>query len=190
MEDRDRERLDHLLDSALQQYGNVQPRTGLEGRILAGLSVRGRSARRRPWRLSFASALALGLIAIVIWVSGHGRVSNNEVHPPLLSGNSHQQSQKFDASRTMPQTQKRPTPDVHPLLPRRAARAVTASAPPRLEQFPSPRPPTEQERLLKAYATESPNEALEIAREQAQRERELEALYSNNSPEPNSDQER
>jgi hypothetical protein len=66
--------------------------------------------------------------------------------------------------------------------------AVGAS--PRLDQFPSQRPLSEQEQLLKTYVSRFPKEAALIADEQAQREKEIEALYSDIRQDSDSEQER
>jgi hypothetical protein len=59
---------------------------------------------------------------------------------------------------------------------------------PRLSQFPSPRPLSEQEQLLVRYVTESPDEAVLVAKEQAERQKELEELIGNESSKADSDQ--
>jgi len=52
---------------------------------------------------------------------------------------------------------------------------------PKLEQFPSPRPLTEQERFLKQYVEKFPDEAMLIAKVQTERQKELEKLVTDGS---------
>jgi len=52
---------------------------------------------------------------------------------------------------------------------------------PRLKQFPSPRPLSEQEKLLVRYVNESPSDAVLIAKEQAARLREIQE-HESDSP--------
>src|SRR5947208_1998971 len=85
---RDNNRLDQWLDSALSEYGEAEPRAGLEKRVMANLALR--------------------------------------------------------------------TTEI-----------------PKMSQFPSPRPLSEQEKLLVRYVNESPNDAVLIAQEQAARLREM-----------------
>jgi hypothetical protein len=63
-----------------------------------------------------------------------------------------------------------------------AAETATAKPAPRLGQFPSQRPLSEQEELLVRYVRESPQEAVLVARAQAEREKELEKLIRDESP--------
>jgi hypothetical protein len=53
------------------------------------------------------------------------------------------------------------------------AGAIEVAKEPRLSQFPSPRGLSEEEQLLVRYVTESPGEAVLVAKEQAERRREM-----------------
>lgn len=72
-------------------------------------------------------------------------------------------------------------------------KAVVADNPkldqPKLDQFPTPRPLSEQEKLLVRYVHEFPEEALLIAKAQAESEKEIEQLSGNQPPETNPDQQ-
>ena len=52
------------------------------------------------------------------------------------------------------------------------------AAAPRLAQFPSPRQLSEQERLLKDFVKNSPEEAVQVAQDQEERQHELETLIA------------
>src|SRR5207237_10794981 len=85
MEANDKDQFDRWLDSALQNYGNVQPRVGLESRIMANLAAQkaGMAARRRWW-LAVVTAAATAVVAIAAWfgsgASEQGRTLGNVVH--------------------------------------------------------------------------------------------------------------
>jgi hypothetical protein len=57
--------LDALLDSVLAGYSAVEPRTGLDIRIRAGLKAH-TARRRRQWALAFAASAATLVIAVLI----------------------------------------------------------------------------------------------------------------------------
>ena len=63
------------------------------------------------------------------------------------------------------------------------------AANPRLDQFPSPRALSEQEKLLVRYVHEFPEEAVLIAQAQAESEKEIEQLIGNQSAGMNQDQQ-
>jgi len=62
---------------------------------------------------------------------------------------------------------------------------------PKLSQFPSPQPLSEQERLLVRYVTDFPQEAAMVAKAQAraEAERQLEELAADKTLQINSDQQ-
>jgi hypothetical protein len=187
MEKADKDRLDPWLDSALHQYGSIEPRIGLEARISANLEVaRFRSTARRSWVLSFASIAVLCMISVSLW-----KVAISYRHPTDIPSNGIADAQHERVTR--PALPKAPKDDViksarhnRQSLRRRAVEAATS--PPRLSQFPSPRPLSRQELMLRAYVSQFHEQAVEIALEQAQRQKELHALYSDTLA--NSDQER
>ena len=71
----------------------------------------------------------------------------------------------------------------------RARPTVVAAANPKLDQFPSPRPLSEEEQLLVRYVHEFPEEAVLIAKAQAESEKEIEQLNGNQSAGANPDQQ-
>jgi hypothetical protein len=165
--------LDRMLDAALAKYAAVEPRAGLEGRILANLRVEpARAVGRALWQLGLAGALAvIVIVAVLAWRPN--RISHPVIakHPP--------------ATIQRPSTQET-TPWPHAVgevagakrVPtRRAAarRAVVAEAMvahPKLNQFPSPQPLSTEEVALAQYVKNFPKDAQLIA--QAQEEFELE----------------
>jgi hypothetical protein len=181
-EDRDRpyDVLDRGLDAALAKYSSAEPRTGLEDRILANLRAQqARPVRRAWWRWSLAAgfAAAVIMVAALVWRSERKTAPVISNHAPVTVPNP-EKTNAIDATRI-------PAPDrtVKQALSLRAAKhAAPASkevaANPKLDQFPSPYPLTEQERLLAIYVSQFKDEAVMVAEARAEelraeREREL-----------------
>jgi len=152
--------LDKLLDSALSEYSSVEPRPGLETRILA--NVRGAAetgSSRRKWRWLWAGATAaLAILLVVLFAGKHSVVPapRNEVvqekqpatqsspeigkAAPLNSGNG--------AAKPRPK-HLQPHPE-----------AVALKVEPRRPVFPTPTPLSDQEKLLLSYYAQTPREEL------------------------------
>jgi hypothetical protein len=147
MEDEKRDSLDDLLDASLARYASVEPRTGLEGRVIARL----RAERERPrwtwaWQLAAAGLATLLAVALIMHVergrgpvrkAGAANASVTRIAPPTVASAPviARQPAKRTAGRTV--------------------KASRASAPstlgPRRSMFPSPAPLTTEERLLVRY---------------------------------------
>jgi hypothetical protein len=171
MESHHRDQFDQLLDGALRQYGNVEPRVGLGGRVLARLATKTRSKRAGSawvWALSGASVAAL---LLVVWIGiGHRRPDT-----PLVSirPNVSVKSVEKRAVVTEPIGLKRSS--AKQVISRRSPARVTVAkaAEPRLRQFPSPRPISEQETMLVQYVKCYPEEAMLIVKQQNEFEEQL-----------------
>lgn len=178
----DRDQFDDLLDGAMRRYGEIEPRAGLEGRVLARLAQESRTNWRRPWAWRSAAAFAC-ILAVVVWI---GLVGRKE--PPHIGGhaaNVTTKENRLEIAEVRPQTNKTGSTGQHGVkkIPLRLSNTT-----PRLERFPSQRPLSEQEKLLLAYASEYPKQAAEVAQEQDRRDKELQAMYP--VPGPDSSQER
>ena len=132
--------VDELLEASLKQYRGEEPRSGLEMRILAGVRTEARAAWLR-W-LGWAVGVCAGILAIIALTL---HFAPTQLRQPTAS-----------ASLPQPATMQ-PTPTTvsrqQPLhSPRRPAREVgrVATRRSRPEQFPTPLPLTEQEKLLLA----------------------------------------
>jgi len=188
---KDPERLsDRWLDAALKQYGEVDPRTGLEGRVLTNLRAESeRLAERRNWRRALAAVTTIIVVGTAIFLA-RGRDVAKEVvgrhETPGVTDASgalkpDQKSSDRAAAKTTFSVAQRPRKLAHPSQP---ARTVETVAEPRLDQFPSPQPLSEQEEILASYVARFPHEAVVVARAQteARKQDELEIQqYSSGS---------
>ena len=138
--------VDELLDASLKQYGGEEPRAGLEMRLLAGVRSRRRAATRR--RLMWALAVCAGALAAVALVvhSAHSPIRHRLTtaygpRPAAKSvANPGGADSRILSPRLVPGSKEKP---------RTAKPAVRATRRP--EQFPTPMPLTEQEKLLLTY---------------------------------------
>ena len=169
---------DRLLDRALQQYSAVQPREGLENRILAHLRSHTSQRAVHSWRGWLTAAAAVGALAVIITMA----LRPHAIPQPKIA-------QHPSASLPVPKlTATSPRKPVQ--RPKRrvqlAADTQVAKALPKLDQFPSPQPLSEQERLLASYIAIYPKEVALLAKlrtEELERERiEQQKWASKNAP--------
>jgi hypothetical protein len=186
--------LDRKLDTALARYATVEPRAGLEKRILANLQAeQARIPERAWWRWSIAAAAAAIIIVAVALTLRSGRTAPQQIvqHPlPTQQGpkQAPQIAARDEESSTSTLAPARRT--VHHGHGDRQGATVVASANPKLDVFPSPQPLSEQERILMSYVADFHDQAVVIARvtnEELQRDR-VEML-SNTSSEESADTE-
>jgi hypothetical protein len=160
--------LDRELDAALAKFAAVEPRAGLEERVLANLRIEQRHAAGRSWwRWPAVGTLAALIVVTVfmIWRSSrpaHNIVEQHQSATTRTDGqNGTQVVNNGGASIRLHQASGRPSPHTAS-----HAVAVVASAP-KLDQFPSPQPLSEQERILTRYVTNYPAHAALIAQARA-----------------------
>lgn len=135
-----------LLEATLKRLGGEEPRAGLELRVLAGVRSRQGAARRR--RMVWTLAACAGMVAAIVLVlhsthaPGRHRVASaslpQQTPKPLASSGS--ADSRFWSPRLAQ------APRQKPRTPKPGIRATK-----RPEQFPTPMPLTEQEKLLMAY---------------------------------------
>jgi hypothetical protein len=162
MTDGKQDELDRALDAALAKYAAVEPREGLEDRVLANLRIeRAQVAHRAWWRWSVAGALAAVVIVALALALRSGMTSHPDVANHLSSA---------APSARVPATQVASNPNPAPTLRTRRPHPLVVTAgqaelrPPKLERFPSPQPLSEQEKLLQRYVEDYPEQAVLIAR--------------------------
>ena len=162
MEDNDNnQEIERWLDAGLRHYADVEHRAGLEARILATLQAeQGRDGYHlRRWQLGLALAM-VGVAGAALFLRPEG------VHQGITPAASNIQvtaepeiSQPVKVAGAVRRT-------------RLGRRTSTSSLEerardPRLEQFPSPQPLTEQEEMLARYVRDQRREALMVARARA-----------------------
>jgi hypothetical protein len=192
-QDPETNKLDRELDAALAKFAADEPRTGLEERVLANLRAEQKRAPEHSWWrwpvLGATAAVVMVVAVSLLWKPGKPTPDITVYHPATTVQGDKQTGMHIAAKdtgtpahRAVPTATKRPTrPGVrHP-------QALVASGP-RLDQFPSPRPLSEEEKLLVRYVQDFPHEAVMIAKEQAVLEQELERLDGGQPPRTNSDQ--
>jgi len=185
---------DRTLEAALAKYAAVEPRTGLEERVLANLGAeRARVPDHAWWRWSaIAGVSAVIVVAMALSLRSdkpsHPVVAN---HPPTPI--QAPQERGTEIISIAPRSGTRPAPPS--TAPKPALRPwppdVARARAPKLEQFPSPQPLSEQEKLLQNYVAENPEQAVLLARArtEALRQDQLEEMNSFPSGDPARDWE-
>jgi hypothetical protein len=153
--------LERDFDAALAKYANVEPRFGLEERLLANLRAeRERAAVRVWWRWPAAAAATVVVLILALflsWRTGHPQSGKTSAHNPSEGAKERPiakvaQKPHFASEGASARSANRPR---HP--------AAVATSEPRLEQFPSPRPLSEQEEILARYVATYPEHATLVA---------------------------
>jgi hypothetical protein len=141
MDDKDKQFVDALLDASLRRYVHDEPRPGLEGRILAGVRPRQQDERRRKslfWIVGMATAAAVVVMLAMSW-------SHRRARPAPITAN-------VPAIVSSPTVAKIIPPVQEPMRHKTVHHAMPSRADSRPQQFPTPRPLSEQEKLLVEYA--------------------------------------
>jgi hypothetical protein len=186
--------LDRELDAALAKYAAVEPRAGLEERVVANLRAeRARVRLQAWWRCSAMAALAAVVVVAVALASRsgwptHPVVTNHHSVPTQAPKQpAAQVASNGDGNRVRPlppgTVRNRTAPRPHP--------PVAVASQPKLALFPSPAPLSEQEKILKNYVAKYPQQAVLIARaaNEALRRDQLEQMQAFASGEPATDSE-
>jgi hypothetical protein len=146
--------VDELLEAALKRYRGEEPRSGLEMRILAGVRTQERAARLR-W-LGWAVAVCAGVLAAIVLTLHFARAPLRQPTPSAALPPKESGAQRAPLQQPLAQ-QLSPRFGAHraPLQPpqQRVRRVATRRSRP--EQFPTPLPLTEQERLLLAFVNKA-----------------------------------
>ena len=158
---RDNGALDQQLDAALAKYAAIEPRVGLEERILANLRAqREHAAARGWWRWAAAGALAMVVIILVVSLSWRTRKPQLvNVHNPVTKQRVSDNQVANDA--VLPP---RDVPSIRKALTNRTSHSSQAATAPHLSQFPSAEAMSDQEKMLADYAAEFQEQAVLIAR--------------------------
>lgn len=154
--------VDRALDVALAKYAAVEPRAGLEDRILANLRAKQTQAAPRSWwRWGLAGALA-ALVVVAVAVAWRSSRAAPPVarRPPVEAPAPKQPEPQIAAGNhgTTTHPRRRNAVASH------STHSATVAAVPKLDVFPSPQPLTEQEKLLASYVDQFNDEAVVVAR--------------------------
>ncbi len=201
--DNKQDELDRSLDAALAKYTAVEPRPGLEARILA--SLRAEPARvpdRAWWQWSLVAAAAVVIVALALaWRSGKPSrpvVANRsstatpaakepatQVALGGAAGEHHSEASTSANRWTANQVRRETVAAANRLDPPKPEQPRSdqpkSDQPkldqPKLDQFPSPQPLSDQEKILQSYVAEYPEQAVMIARARSEAlQRDLEQM--------------
>jgi hypothetical protein len=155
MAERDQEKkLEELLDSMLAAYSSVEPRPGLETRVLANLRA-ARAEKPQPWwsvRWIWAGAAAIPAITLIFFLRPAQRPQSPETE---VVRETQRPSQEMVNPRQVESASvwaARPRP-----MPKAPMRQVADLRP---DVFPTPAPLSEQERLMLRYLAGTPREEI------------------------------
>jgi len=199
-------KLDRWLNRALAEYSQAEPRSGIELRVLANLRAQRRhiaeQRRRRWWTIGIIATAAV--LVIVLWAAGtnkHDREDASVKPSPAVSAKDAniaqhaRQNTSQNAGQNVTEDSashiSRPASSRHSHMQRarrpshgkRTPRVLRAAQRVRGEQFPSPTPLSEQERILQRYVAQYKNDAILTARAQTElakeEEQEVAAMSAN-----------
>ena len=165
MEPKDQENLHRWLDRALVEYGNMEPRPGLEARVLANLSAeREHITARQGWFWALTLAATAAVIILAVWMESNTGLRTKVPISATTASEQQAESKQRPVETAKPdvfqQSRKISSPRVHR---NRTVHSFETAAAPKLDQFPSSQPPSEQERLLLAYLNQTPKEEVVLA---------------------------
>jgi hypothetical protein len=166
------DQLDRMLDATLAKYTAVEPRAGLEERVLANLRVEQAQVTSHPWwRWSAVAAAAILVVAIMLtWRAGRSSHPATANHPAVTAPSANEPEIQVVLNSGTSQAP-RPAQGINS---HRSHPSSFIAATPKLDVFPSPQPLSEQEQILAAYVTQYHERAVLLARvtnEELQRDR-------------------
>ena len=149
--------LDALLDKTLAALGDVEPREGLEYRILTSLRAEDRRlGSLRSSYLVLGSAVAVMVLAGTVWMVVP-RIS------PVNRGTTARVSPEGGVTKPQSEEAQRMNPVRIAGRSRYAHSTAGGTALPKQREFPSPRPLSVQEKLLLAYISAAPDSEVRAA---------------------------
>jgi hypothetical protein len=152
------------LDTALKRYGDAEPRSGLENRVLANLHAE--QARLAPWPQRWR--LVAAAVTIIVFTGGALLLKQK----PDVAGTTTSNQAAIVSHKQEPEPlgASPGKPHIAPRQPRhsRNENHIAHSSDPRLEQFPAPTPLSEQEVMLARYVRVHREEAILVARARAE----------------------
>jgi hypothetical protein len=160
MPDKNERMLDELLDGALNEYSQVEPRVGLENRILATLSSNAQQESQWSWNRwqLWTAAAALACVVIAVLALNSQQNSVPAVVKEFLTPKNAKTSSVATVSKRPNPTVRRAPKWTRPRTAAKIPEAVTAAV--KQPVFPSPSPLSQQEQLLFAYLRTTPYQEL------------------------------
>ena len=157
---------DRMLDTALAKYAAVEPRAGLEERVLAHLRAEALRRSRHAWlQWGLAGTLAaIAVIAVLVWTSSRASHPVIATHPPDAI-----QRPSIQETKPAPHETDEVAVAKAASMRKPAARRALASRAgilPKFDQFPSPQPLSAEEIALAKYVENFPKEAQLVAQAQ------------------------
>jgi hypothetical protein len=160
--DTENDAIDRRLDAALSTFAAVEPRAGLEDRVLANLRAQSeRTPERGWWRWAAVGALAMVVMMLVVFLSWRTRKPQLVKAPDHVTKHDVASNQAASDLVLLPHHATSVKTAVTNRTPHPAERATVA---PHLSQFPSPEAMSDQEKMLADYAAEYQDQAVLIAR--------------------------
>jgi hypothetical protein len=160
------DRLDRDLNAALARFAAAEPRKGLEERILATVRAKQqRFATRSWWRWPVLATLAAALVVSVsvAWKSVK-RQQTTVAHSSAAKHNTrHTETRITDNVAGSPIRHEKAASEMRRKPNAIGHRATIVVSAVKLDQFPSPLPLSEQEKILARYVTKYPEHAALIA---------------------------
>jgi hypothetical protein len=159
MEPKDQESLHRWLDRALVEYGNTEPRPGLESRVLANLyAERERITARQRWFWALTLTATAAVLILAVWMESDTAL-RTKIPAPMSASEQQAESKQRAVETAKPDVFQQSRKIASPRADRnRTLHGVKAAAAPKLDRFPSSQPLSEQERLLLAYLNQTPKE--------------------------------
>jgi len=157
---RDERFVNELLDASLKHYRSEDPRAGLENRILANVRAAGHAARPRgTWVWAIAASAAIVMIAAAAAYVSRRQPATVQVPTPFAATKpvpapKRPQALTSQSEASKPVTLARQTSPAQRALPGTVRQVAGKTRRP--EQFPTPAPLSEEEKLLLAYASQVP----------------------------------
>jgi hypothetical protein len=151
------------LDDRLKQYGEAEPRPGLENRVLANLHAEQARLSLRPW---WWRPVAAAVTIVTLAIGGfllRRRPAGVTISNPGAVAVGNREPERPVAPAVRPHTEPKRPDRSQPGSP-----IAHSSSVPRLEQFPAPAPLSEQEEMLARYVREHRQEATMVTRARAE----------------------
>jgi hypothetical protein len=178
-----------MLDTALAKYATAEPRTGLADRVLANLPAEHtRTPAPSWWRWSVPAALAVVIVAVALALrSGRSSLPVVTDHSTAQMQGTQEPAKQLVSNRERGGVRSADPGPARNKTGHHSHPPVEIALPPKLDQFPSPQPLSEQEIALARYAHQFPQEATLVALAQVEYENEIQQQMKDARPETGSD---